>query len=298
MKQRILVTGASGFLGGHCILQAPQDFDVFALYHTKRPDTEYRSHWFQGDLLDTNLPSQLLNDIRPEVIIHNAALSKPDDCEREPDLANELNVEATDRLASIAKKIHAKFIFLSTDMVYDGENPPYMENSPTEPVCLYGKTKVLGEQKVLARSEQNLVVRSAVMYGSKGIFGSNFALTMIDLWKQGQPAPVFIDQIRSHVSVKWLVKVLYSFALDSCAGRVNLGGAEPSSRAVFGHCLAEYLGYSDSLLTETSYLGKLQGRRPRDVSFDIQVSKSLLKDNNQPLTLTQGFTQEWPEKTA
>jgi hypothetical protein len=90
-----------------------------------------------------------------------------------------------------------------------------------------------------------------------------------------------------------LVEALYAFTADSTSGILNLGGAETSSRAQFGRQLAEYFGFSTSLLTETSYVGKLQGPRPRDVTLDLRRCQSILSRELQPLTLAQGFAKEW-----
>ena len=291
MKPRILITGASGYLGGHLILQAPQNTEIFAMFHSQSSDETYGARWTAGDLLDETLPSRLLRDIKPTAVIHNAALSKPEACDNDPDQARELNVEATDRLAAAAASAGAKMVYVSTDMVFDGNHAPYKEDSPAHPCLLYGQTKLDGESRTLNRSKRHVAARSAVIYGGEGIFGSNFAITMIQKWKLGESTPVFTDQYRSHVSVKWLAKTLYLLASNDFGGTIHLGGAEGTSRAEFAFGLASYLGFHTRLLTETSFVGKLQSPRPANVIFDLSLASSI--PETQPIDLATGFALEW-----
>ncbi len=263
------------------------------MYRSARPESDFGAHWIQGDLIDASLPHQLIRDIRPDAIIHNAALSKPEECDDNPDLANEINIEATDRLATVSDQTSTRFIFLSTDMVFDGNHPPYTESSLPNPIHRYGITKVTAERRIANRSDKHAIVRSSVIFGPQGIFNSNFAMHLIDHWQLGEPTNVFVDQFRNHVSVKWLCQALYELTESAFSGILHLGGGESTSRAEFAHCLAKRLNYPDQLLTETSLVGKLLAPRPRDLTFDVQLARSVLKTS--PLTLAQGIALEWAQ---
>jgi len=181
---KILVTGANGQLGQE-LVRLPA-----------RPDIEIAG--FGRDELDVTDPEQCRNVIgsyKPEVVIHCAAYTKVDQAESEPDEAYRVNADGTRNAALAAEQIGAKFVYISTDYVFDGKaNAPYRENDRTDPQSVYGKSKLAGEQWVQSLSSRYFIVRTSWVFGK---YGSNFVKTMLRLAEERDSLKVVSDQVGS-----------------------------------------------------------------------------------------------------
>ncbi|XP_053317921.1 methionine adenosyltransferase 2 subunit beta isoform X2 [Spea bombifrons] len=160
--RRALITGASGLLG-RAVYKEFKDSNWHVLgcgYSRARPRFE------RLNLLDPTAVRSLIQDFKPHVIIHCAAERRPDIVENQPESASMLNVGASENLAKEAAKIGAFMIYISSDYVFDGRDPPYSEDSIPNPLNTYGKTKLEGERAVLRNNEGAAVLRVPVLYGA------------------------------------------------------------------------------------------------------------------------------------
>lgn len=159
VRQRVLVTGASGLLGTAIMerLRAGRDVLGLALAHAF-PGTQ------RLDLLAPRAADRV--DALPwDALVHCAAYRSPDFCEEHRDEARRFNAELPGELAAVAARRGARVIHISTDFVFDGTRPPYREDDPTGPVNWYGATKLQGEQAALAACPDALVLRVVALYG-------------------------------------------------------------------------------------------------------------------------------------
>jgi dTDP-4-dehydrorhamnose reductase len=183
-RLKILVTGANGQLGQELV------------HLPARPDIEIAG--FGRGELDVTEPEQCRNVIgsyKPEVVIHCAAYTKVDQAESEPDEAYRVNADGTRNAALAAEQIGAKFVYISTDYVFDGKaNAPYRENDRPDPQSVYGKSKLAGEQLVQSLSSRYFIVRTSWVYGK---YGSNFVKTMLRLAEERDRLKVVNDQVGS-----------------------------------------------------------------------------------------------------
>lgn len=160
-SRRALITGATGLLG-RAVYKEFKDNNWHVLgcgYSRARPRFE------SLNLLDTSAVKELIQDFKPHVIVHCAAERRPDIVENQPDSAAMLNVGASENLAKVAATTGAFLIYMSSDYVFDGTNPPYREDSMPNPLNLYGKTKLEGERVVLQNNDGAAVLRVPVLYG-------------------------------------------------------------------------------------------------------------------------------------
>ena len=131
--------------------------------------------------------------LRPDIILNAAAYTAVDKAEAEPELARRINSEAPTALAEVAEKIGARLIHYSTDYVFSGEQAtPYRETDPTGPNCVYGSSKLAGEQAVLAAGANHFVFRTCWVYGRHG---GNFLKTILRLAKERKELRIVADQI-------------------------------------------------------------------------------------------------------
>lgn len=208
---KILITGALGQLG-HAIYGLLKDNPKYQLYltdfHMADDDTIK-----QLDITDKESVEAHISWLVPDIIINCAAMTAVDLCETEQDKAYQINSLGPKYLAAVAKKVGAKLIHISTDYVYDGQATiPYTEKAQTNPLSVYGRTKLLGDNYVLEGCPKSFVIRTAWLYGK----GKNFVNTMLRLADEGKNISVVSDQIGTPTSALELARVIiYLMETDS-----------------------------------------------------------------------------------
>ena len=138
----------------------------------------------------------IIQQIKPDLIVNSAAYTAVDKAESEPQLAEQINAIAPQIMAEESEKINSKLIHISTDYVFNGEkNQPYLETDKTNPLGVYGKTKLAGEENIKNTSSNYLILRTAWVYGTYG--KGNFVKTMLRLAQEREQLNIVIDQIGS-----------------------------------------------------------------------------------------------------
>jgi dTDP-4-dehydrorhamnose reductase len=147
------------------------------------------------DLTQEDLIREKLRDVQPHVIVNAAAYTAVDQCEEEPELALAINATAPTILAEEAKKLGAAMVHFSTDYVFDGKKQePYTEEDSPNPLGVYGRTKLAGDEAIQSADLPHLIFRTAWVYGRKG---KNFLLTIQRLAKERDELKIVDDQIGS-----------------------------------------------------------------------------------------------------
>ena len=189
---KVLVTGGSGQLA-HAIRR-------FWTGHELLVPEEARL-----DLANREAIREVITSVKPDVVINAAAFTQVDRCEAEVDRAMLVNGTAVGWMAEACGQIAASLVQISTDYVFDGQGKrPYREEDPVNPVSVYGKSKLLGEQEA-RKAPRHLIVRTAWLYDA---WGMNFYNTMLRLAAQGQPLTVVDDQWGSPTSCRALARQL------------------------------------------------------------------------------------------
>ena len=184
MMSRILLTGADGQLGQELQQTLMPLGEVIAL-------TRQELDLSQGKHI-----RQLVQQIRPNLIVNSAAYTAVDKAESEVDLAQAVNGTAPTIMAEEAEKIGALLLHVSTDYVFDGQkNTPYLETDLTYPLSSYGKSKLAGEMGIQEVTDNYLILRTAWVYGVYG--KGNFVKTMLRLGQDREELRVVADQVGS-----------------------------------------------------------------------------------------------------
>lgn len=160
---------------------------------------------FCGDLTDLAGIKQTVRNIAPDIIVNAAAYTAVDKAENEPELAQILNAEAPGVLAQEARLLNARLIHYSTDYVFNGTSEqPYLETDPTEPLNVYGKTKLEGEKNIRASGCSHIIFRTSWVYAT---YGNNFIKTMLRLAQQRDKLTIVNDQIGSPTGAELIADV-------------------------------------------------------------------------------------------
>ena len=146
------------------------------------------------DLENSDAIRHLLQDIHPDTIVNAAAYTAVDRAESEPAKAIAINGTAPTVMAEVAQELRSALIHISTDYVFDGQkNTPYLEEDPTNPINVYGKSKLLGEQGIQQACDRHMILRTAWVYGTQG--KGNFVKTMLRLGAEREEISVVMDQV-------------------------------------------------------------------------------------------------------
>ena len=273
-RPKLLITGASGFLGRLLCTLAAEKWVVTGINHRHPVDIPGVAS-VRADLTDAAQVKALVAAVHPQAMIHAAAVAKPAVCEQQPQSTEVLNVQVPEGLASLCAGLGIPFLFVSTDLVFDGQQAPYDESCPVHPVCVYGRQKVRAEAAVTARYADALVCRLPLMFGVAGHPGHNFTWQMLTTLHQGRPVKLFTDEFRTPVDNVSAARGLLS-VLGRARGVLHLGGRTRISRYDFGTLLADRMGAASSLLEPVTIESMPTGvARSPDCSLDSRKAYGL-----------------------
>lgn len=273
---RVLLTGASGYMGRPLATAlAAKGHQVTGTYLTEAtpiPGCGLR----RLDLTDAHAVESLLKELAPDAVIHAAADSKPEHCDKNPEQARKINVDATAALARAAGS--ARFFYISSDLVFDGAKPPYREGDRTNPLNLYGRTKVEAEKAARAFAQDSLVLRLSLCYGWKRVGPGYFTDWLYRSFANGEKVPLFADQRRAVLLMEDAVEMICRL-LDhpEARGFLHMAGPASVSRLEFGRTLCEVFGF-DPALAHPAVMADVPGAaaRPGDCSLDGSKLNALL----------------------
>jgi dTDP-4-dehydrorhamnose reductase len=241
---RTLILGGAGMLG-RAVLAAARARGWPALALDRR----------QADVLDEARLAYWVEEFRPELVVNCAAYTRVDDCESQPELAMAVNGEAAGHVARAAERGGARLVQVSTDYVFDGSESagggdggpspgggdrpraPYREEDPTGPRSVYGRSKLLGEERALAYG-RSLVVRTSWLFGEGG---PNFVAAIAGQIERGtRPLRVVADQVGAPTYTPFLARALLDLGPLAPAGIVHYRNREPVSWYSFAAAIARW----------------------------------------------------------
>lgn len=265
---RWLITGASGQLGAYVLRELQRQGEKDVIGWTGQTT---------GELFGFTLQPMPLHDAEalrlgwsrwhPDVVIHTGAMARVEACYRDPRTAFAVNVVGSGQLAQCAAGSQVRFIYLSTDLVFDGERGDYSEQDEPRPLSIYGSTKLAGERCV-AQYPGSVIVRLSLLFGPGLGRQHTFFDRLVDALRRGLTMPLFVDEYRTPLFLAAAAEALLHVARSSVTGLWHLGGAERLSRWEMGVQLAERLGADPQLIEPTSSNGRFAEPRPRDVSLN------------------------------
>lgn len=256
---RWLVTGGTGLLGANALAEISRDTDAVGV--ARRPPMSANAQKFLAvDLASRKDRDGVVARSGADRILHAAAIATIEGCEADPEGAYELNVLAAEDLALQARKEGARFVFISTDAVFDGVAGSYTEDDPTNPISEYGKGKVEAEQRVLDVNPDALVAR-VNFYGWSPNGVRSLAEFFYNRLSKGEAVGGFTDVSVSTTYVGHLVAAIRELDAITASGIFHVVTSQGTSKYEFGRELAKTFGFASDLVKPVLSSEVLAARR-------------------------------------
>lgn len=260
--KKLLIAGASGFLGWNLCQEAKSEWAVWGTYWV-HPVQIPGVRLLPVDLREEQEIAAMFALVQPDAVILTAAASQPNFCQERPQESHAINVQAACHIAQMCAQERIQCVFTSTDLVFNGLHPPYRETDAVCPVSIYGEQKVMAELEMLDRYPQTAVCRMPLMFGDGGPASKSFVQPMLQTLKQGTDLALFTDEFRTPVSATTAAQGLLLALQINYQGILHLGGRESVSRYEFFRLLLQVLfGEHPSPLP-----GKIKQIRQQDVKM-------------------------------
>jgi dTDP-4-dehydrorhamnose reductase len=261
----VWITGARGLIGNYLVRTAPMSASQWRVRALTRD---------QLDLLDSTAVRREFEKEKPRLVIHCAAVSTIAEVQNNPELAWQVNVEVTRRLAELAAEI--PFVFFSTDLVFDGRKGNYVETDVPHPLHLYGETKAAAEEIVL-RNSRHLLIRTSINGGISPSGNRAFNEQLRRAMQQAGPGmKLFTDEFRSPVPAIETARAVWDLTGKKCAGIYHVAGAEKLSRWQIGRLLVNRWPELGAKIEPASARDFPGPPRAPDTSLDISKAQQVL----------------------
>lgn len=263
----LFITGGTGYLGSHIAKSSTQWNTHTSYLHTDPPPSN-RVTYHHCDLSEKDQLLHLLNNLRPSAIIHTA-------CSNQTQKGLASILPAAKNLAQATASMGIHFIHVSTDVVFDGKNPPYQEEAAHSPLSRYGKAKAQAETEIICINHRAIIVRPSLIYGINP--PDHHTRWLLDKMEKEEPVRLFTDEIRCPIWVETLSLALLELAEIDYSGVLHIVGPQALSRWDFGLAI---LGMLQRTLTHTvrpSTLAESSFTRPRNLTLDHGKAQKLLK---------------------
>jgi dTDP-4-dehydrorhamnose reductase len=282
---KVLLTGGAGILGGHLIETAPEGLQITATHHKNIPQGA-GCDFVPLDITDGEAVRRLCLELKPEAVIHTAGAANVDFCQNNPDRGYLGNVAGTKNIIEACRAVKARLIHISSNAVYGGGAPPYGEDSPAEPVNVYGKQKKESDQLVKNSGLNWTIIRPILMYGwSRPWSRKDFVVWIIENLKAQKQISLVTDIFENPLSAEVCALAIWRCAENNFTGEFNLAGGDTVSRYQLGQEVAKVFGYDAGLIIPVKNESfKNIAPRPANTSFDTSKMFKTLGLIPQPLT--------------
>lgn len=256
---KIALTGASGLVGSRIVELLGNDFDFISLSQNDMDITDKES--VVKKIMNTDF----------DIFLHLAGYTNVDGAEKEKEVALKINRDGTKNVFDAVRQRGKKFIYISTDFVFDGKNPPYFEDSSPNPISSYGISKYEGE-KVL--DEGAMIVRISYPYRKSFELKKDFVRTIRSLLEQHKPLTMVTDSLMTPTLIDDIAYALKYLFMNFSGGAYHINGADSLSPYDAGKLIAKMYGFDQSLITPTTYEKYFQGKAFRSQYSDMKSKKN------------------------
>lgn len=293
----VICTGGSGLVGWNFLQSASKrGIRVIALYDKTEIPSLVGIESIKMDLTDLGQVERLVIDKFPDAIVNCAAISSPVDVDKNPELAERLNVSLPDKLSMLANHLNARFLHLSTDMVFDGHSAPYKNTDIPNPLNLYGEMKLLAEKKILKNAAQfSVVLRISHVCGNSLSGKRSLHEKLLRSFVDGEKVLLNRNEVKKFLSASRIGDLLVELLeRTNISGIHHYCGMEALSRYEMGKMVCEKFRLNPSeFLEESSLVSDV------DLSLDMSDLVKFIKTPSPSLSeildemSIPKFAEEW-----
>ena len=250
-SKEVFITGGTGLLGHYLIKSAPEKYNVSCTFFPayKRDSINYNCRKYHLDIRDRDSVLNTVKKIKPDCVIHTSSVASVDYVEKNKEEARITNMGGMKNIIEACQEVKASLIYTSSNAVFDGENPPYFENNPVNPLNYYGHTKVQNEQAIRKSGLRYAIVRPILMYGwNLKVERKNPVTWLIDLLKTGKDVNIVDDIICNPLFVQDCADVIWKIVTLNKKGVFHIGGNDEMSRYEFACITADVFGLDRNLI--------------------------------------------------
>jgi dTDP-4-dehydrorhamnose reductase len=265
-----LITGATGYLGRRLVCRANTHGMVYAA--SRRPLAAASAGTpVRIDVADRDAVLRVVDEIKPTVIIHAAAVNPG---QGDDDSMWRVNAEGSAHVAEGARDCGSRLVAVSTDVVFDGRRAPYGDDDAASPVNHYGRSKAAGESGVFTFSPDAAVARTSLMYDLEDM--DRGTAGFVERLSRGEPLTLFSDVLRNPIRVDTLADALVKLAETTYSGTLNVAGRQTLSREAFGRVMLQHWGVDAEDLIQSSRAADVSDSIPLDLRLVVERAQLLL----------------------
>ena len=267
MLSRAFITGGSGLLGLNFLMHSSEKYQLYAI-ENKRPIKLDGVELVKMDLGDLSSIERGLKYYHPQLVIHAAAMTNVDSCEEDPDQANFVNGTLTANIAKVCYELGTKFVYISTDHLFDGNSSFVSEETSTKPLNAYGASKALGEEFTFQNNPDALVIRCN-FFGWGPSYKASFSDFIFDNLSKKKSICLAEDIFYTPALAQNVIEGFQGLVGLGASGIFNIVGSERLSKYEFGLKMAKIFEWDPNLIRKVSWdsLGAV-AKRPADMSLD------------------------------
>ncbi|MEN8137586.1 MAG: SDR family oxidoreductase [Bacteroidota bacterium] len=282
--EKILITGSNGLLGQKLVYQLLKDKTHHIVATAKgenRLKLQEGYKFISLDITSRELVDKVISSEKPDVVIHTAAMTNVDQCEKEMDAADLLNVRSVEFIVDACVKNNAFLVHLSTDFIFDGANGPYKENDAPNPLSFYGMTKLKAEEVIMNSRVKAAILRTVLVFGIvDDMSRSNIVLWAKEAFEKGTSINVVDDQFRTPTLAEDLAQGCLLAAENKIKGVFNISGKDFMSIYELVERVGKFWNLDTSNMTRVSSETLNQpAKRPAITGFEITKAIGILGYN-------------------
>jgi dTDP-4-dehydrorhamnose reductase len=271
MPGKLLIFGGKGFVGenmAQIAREAGWEVDIADSSPAVTPD------WLRLNITDQASVEQVIARSAPDAVVNVAAIADIDRVDREKELAYQVNVNGARFIAEACARRKIRYVFFSSDAVFDGQSTGYREEDFRRPVNYYGQTKLEAEEAILQAYPEAVVIRISLVLGFPITSGNSFFAGLESKLRENQAVTSPVYEIRTPIDVFTLSECVLELCEGKYSGIFHLGATDSISRYDLTRQAAVRMGFDESLILPQMEPDNLPGRSPRHKNGMIDVSKA------------------------
>jgi dTDP-4-dehydrorhamnose reductase len=291
LTDRILITGASGLLGLRLVELYGSECPVLAVRFTNQivrpgfPNVD----WERADLTEGDNAARLISEFNPTMIVSCAAMTDVDMCESATEIARAINCGIVENLTQAIDDLEVRLVHISTDYVFDGSEAQPSEKAATNPLNIYGETKLCAEKAISECGCNSLIIRTSALYDCRRLSKANLFTSTHDRLKAGETVSTASDVYCNPMWALNLAECIREISAIDINGILNIAGPVYQTRYEFSLAVARHFGYPEESVLPVK-LDQLNrpANRPRLAGLNTAKARSLLA--TELLTPEQAFS--------